>query len=184
MDNKPKCLSLKSDEGTVIVYTDGSYESNNGSEVAMIGGVFLDGLHDARVFGCNVPEGLLDRWHADGKEHLIGQVEMYAIAVARMLWKERLHHRRTILFVDNWPVLDTFIPGSAKQSSWREILLTIEKIDGEFPSHIWAARVPSESNVADPPSRGTIEPIKFLGKIIVDSASCPMTNVQLVSCLN
>ena len=95
--------------------------------------------------GCHVNDELLGRWHSDGKEYLMGQAEMYAVAVARYLWKERLVNRRVIMFVDNWPVLDCYMPGSAEQRTWREILLCIEKIDGDFPAQVWATRVPSES---------------------------------------
>ena len=133
LDNKPKVLSLRTSAGPLLVFTDGSYEPGNDTDVAMIGGVLLEGCKAARVFGFHVPKELLDRWHDDGKEHLIGQVEMYAIAVAREIWKTRLLDKRVILFVDNWPVLDCYIPGSARQKTWREILLCVERIDHRFP---------------------------------------------------
>ena len=184
LNNKPKTLALRSDTSPILLYTDGSFEPGEDRDIAMVGGVLLDGSENTRVFGCHVNSELLDRWHSDGKAHLIGQVEMYAIAVARYLWKVRLVNRRVIMFVDNWPVLDCYIPGSAKQKTWREILLCIEKIDGDIPAQVWATRVPSESNVADPPSRGTIEPIRFLGEIDLDQASCPMTGKALHTCLS
>jgi hypothetical protein len=184
MHNEPKMISLHSDKAPVLVFTDGSYEPGECGEIAMVGGVLLDGNKPARVFGCNVEETLLTKWHAGGKEHLIGQVEMYAVSVARSAWKEILHNRRAILFIDNWPVLDCYIPGTAREKSWRGILLCIEKVDMQFPSQIWACRVPSESNVADPPSRGTLTPLSFLGECIVDEPSCPMTGRLLKSCLS
>eukprot|EP00435_Cladocopium_sp_Y103_P070955 s1184_g36.t1 len=183
-DNVPKTVYLISSADPVLVFTDGSFESEGDVETAMVGGVLLDGDGPARTFGCHVPSDMLQRWHADGKEHLIGQVEMYGVAVARSVWKRQLHNRRTILFIDNWPVLDCYIPGTARQKSWREILLSIEEIDMLYPSQVWATRVPSESNVADPPSRGTIEPLKFLGRIELDEAFCPITKVKLDSCLS
>ena len=175
MDNNPRTISLHTEECPVLLYTDGSYEPGATSEVAMIGGILLDGTAPARVFGSHVPKDLLARWHYDGKEHLIGQVEMYAVAVARYIWRERLHNRRGIIFIDNWPVLDCYIPGTARQKTWREILLSMEKIDKDFPTQLWATRVPSESNIADPPSRGILEPIKFLGQLVIDVPKYPMT---------
>ncbi|CAL1153917.1 unnamed protein product [Cladocopium goreaui] len=183
MDNRPRTIVLSTEECPLLLYTDGSYEPGVTSEVAMIGGVLLDGTAPARVFGSHVPKDLLARWHNEGKEHLIGQVEMYAVAVARDVWKERLHNRRGIIFIDNWPVLDCYIPGTAKQKTWREILLSIERVDKEFPSQLWATRVPSESNIADPPSRGTLEPIRFLGQLLIDEPKCPMTGQPLETCL-
>ena len=183
MDNRPRTIVLNTEECPLLLYTDGSYEPGVTSEVAMIGGVLLDGTAPARVFGSHVPKDLLARWHNEGKEHLIGQVEMYAVAVARDVWKERLHNRRGIIFIDNWPVLDCYIPGTAKQKTWREILLSIERVDKEFPAQLWASRVPSESNIADPPSRGTLEPIRFLGQLLIDEPKCPMNGHPLETCL-
>ena len=150
----------------------------------MIGGVLLDGSEPARVFGSHVPPPLLSEWHQSGKEHLIGQVELYAVAVARELWKVSLHNRRVILFIDNWPVIDTFVPGTARQKSWRQLLMSIERTDLEMPSQIWATRVPSESNVADPPSRGDVETLKFLGRLVMERPTCPILSVSLVSCIS
>ena len=143
----------------------------------------LDGAEPARVFGCHVPGILLEKWHGDGKEHLIGQVEMFSVAVARSVWRERLN-RRVILFIDNWLVLDCYIPGTARERSWREILLCIEKIDMNFPAQIWASRVPSELNVADPPRRGSLEPLSFLRRCVIELPVCPMTGHALKTCLS
>lgn len=143
-DNMPKTVALVSESNPVLVFTDGSYEPAEGADVAMIGGVLIDGHEQVRVFGNHVPESLLARWHSFGKEHLIGQVEMYAVAAARSVWKEILCGRRVILFIDNWPVLDCYIPGTAREKTWREILLCIERIDMNYPSQIWATRVPSD----------------------------------------
>ena len=102
-----------------------------------------------------MPTALLDRWRAAGKEHLIGQVELYGVLVARSLWREELHNRRSIFFIDNWGVLDCVIPGTSKDSTWREMLMEMEEIDASFPTFIWAAHVPSESNLADPRAEDT-----------------------------
>ena len=183
-DNNPKVLSLRRDENPVLLFTDGSFEPSKDGEVAMIGGVLITESTGCRVFGSHVPRQLLQRWHAAGKEHLIGQVELYAVLVARSLWKELLSGRRVILFIDNWAVLDCYIPGTSKEKTWRELLLKIEEIDFTHPCYAWATRVPSESNIADPPSRGTLEPLEFLGKITVEKPECPMLGVQMESCVS
>ena len=174
---------MKGDPTPVLLFTDGSFEPSADGDKAMIGGVLIIDDLPCRVFGNHVPSELLKRWHDAGKGHLIGQIEMYAIVVARFLWKHLLQDRRVILFVDNWGVLDCYIPGTSKEKTWRELLLCIEEIDAKHPSHIWATRVPSESNVADPPSRGLLSPIQFLGKLVVDEPFCPIVNVHLKSCL-
>ena len=176
--NRPKVVALIADENPILVYTDGSSED----EISRIGGVLIDGLKPARVFGARVPPELIDLWHRAGKKHVIGQVEMYALVVARRTWKTHLHERRVIFFIDNWAVLDSYIPGTSKELTWRALLYFIEKDDLEKPCYAWATRAPSESNVADPPSRGTLEGLEFLRPLHKDRAWCPILQTQLQEC--
>ena len=180
-DNRPRVLSLDARGKPVIVYTDGSFEVQDGKELARIGGVLIKEGSDVRVFGCHVPEALLQFWHDYGKEHLIGQVELFAVVIARILWKELLHNRGVILFIDNWAVLDAYIPGNSREKTWRQLLLKLEEIDSVLPAHVWASRVPSESNVADPPSRGSLNGLQFLGPLDVDKARCPFSGEEMSS---
>eukprot|EP00435_Cladocopium_sp_Y103_P026443 s3298_g6.t1 len=184
MDNTPKTMSLRCDEHPVLLYTDGSFEPSAEGDKAMIGGVVICDDFPCRVFGSHVPNELLDKWHAAGKEHLIGQIEMYAVVIARYLWRHVMQGRKVILFIDNWAVLDCYIPGTAKERTWRELLLCIEDIDFKHPCYTWATRVPSESNIADPPSRGSLKPLEFLGKLVVDDPMCPMLGKNLKSCIS
>ena len=107
---------------------------------------------------------------------------MYAIVVARYLWRKQLINRRAVLFVDNWAVLDSYIPGTSRERSWRQLLSHIERIDMEMPCYIRATRVPSESNIADPPSRGTLKGLEFLGDPHIDIPRCPILDVALNTC--
>jgi hypothetical protein len=60
------------------------------------------------------------------------------------------------LFVDNWPALDVLVKGTSLQLEWRDLLLLLEDpLEDNFM--LWVARVPSSSNVADHPSRGSIK---------------------------
>lgn len=71
-DNKPKDIALCDNRCPVIIFTDGSFESNKCGDQALVGGVLIDGLSEVQAFGCHVPESLLQRWHEAGKDHLIG----------------------------------------------------------------------------------------------------------------
>lgn len=166
----------------VLIYTDGSFEPGVGGAEARIGGVLIEKRKRPRVFGAEVPKCLLQRWFDSGKQHLVGQVEMYGILVAKYNWRKILTGRRVILFIDNFAVLDCYIPGTSKERTWRDILCHLEKIDEEFPCFVWATRVPSESNVADPPSRGSLEGLQLLGELIHDETWCPMAETKLVRC--
>ena len=160
---------MESPRSPLLFFTDGAYEDND--DGATIGGVVIAPGMPVEVFGALVPEQLVSQWKAEGKVHLI----------ARSLRKSVIGGRRVLLFVDNWPVLDTFVKGTAIEKIWRQLLMVLEKEDEDFPTYIWAARVPSHSNPADHPRRGTLDPLKFVGKMHIRETSCPILNVPLKS---
>eukprot|EP00439_Symbiodinium_sp_Y106_P021285 s8488_g2.t1 len=66
-----------------VLFTDGALEGGRAS----IGGVFYPSCRDmpAEVFGCPLPDAVLEGLKGD-KEHVIGAVELYAVATAVTLW--------------------------------------------------------------------------------------------------
>ena len=87
-----------------------------------------------------------------------------------------------ILFVDNWPALDVIVKGTSLEEDWRHLLLLLEdpKVDGFL---LWVARVPSKSNVADWPSRGSLAELSFLKPYTCVKPTCPMVHAPLSSIL-
>ena len=61
-----------------------------------------------------------------------------------------------ILCIDSWPALDSLVKGDSSVRLWRELLLALENPEERLPMFLWVARVPSRSNMADPPSRGSL----------------------------
>ena len=110
------------------------------------------GSVQVRAFGAVVPSILLETWHAKGKRHLFGQVEMYTVLLARSCWADALDNSRVIFFVDHSGVLAACISGSSKEETWRKLLCALEKAD-ERPALQWFSRVPSHSNISDGPSK-------------------------------
>ena len=96
-------------------------------------------------------------------------------------WDEIVSGERVLIFVDNWPVVDALIKGTSGQATWRDMLMIFEKMDEKQQSLHWICRVPSSSNPADPPSRGTVQPINFLKPFSICNATCPITNQCLQS---
>ena len=100
----PRSVSATQASKPIVVFADGCFEP--GSDVpAGVGGVMFCptsfGSVQVRAFGAVVPSMLLDTWHAKGKRHLIGQVEMYAVLLARSCWADVLDGSRVIFFVDH-----------------------------------------------------------------------------------
>ena len=80
----------------------------------------------------------------------------------------------------NWPALDVLIKGASAVPMWRELLLLLEDPLECEPAFLWVARVPSKSNIADGPSRGTLAELEGW-RVNVEALTCPMTGQQLQS---
>ena len=179
----PRSVSATQASKPIVVFTDGCFEP--GSDVsAGVGGVLFCPTSfesvQVRAFGAVVPSVLLDTWYAKGKRHLIGQVEMYAVLLARSCWADVLDGSRVIFFVDHSGVLAACISGSSKEDSWRKLLCALERADAH-PALQWFSRVPSQLNISDGPSRGRWrELLLSFPECKVDDPTCPLTGVRLM----
>ena len=179
---KPKSFIADDMEKPVLLFTDGALEYDTGEPHATIGAVCLFPDGSSEVFGSEVPSAVLDVWRQGGKSHVIGLVELYACVVALRHWKKRVSSRRVIMFVDNWPALDVLAKGTSLQEDWRKLLLLLED-PAEDTFLLWVARVPSSSNVADFPSRGSVLELAFLRPFTCVSPKCPMLGSALFDTL-
>ena len=135
---------------------------------------------EVRTFGCKVPDKLVRSW-AEGRKHIIGQVELFAVVLARTCWSRYINGRRCIFFVDHAGVLNACINSNSIDSSWRSLLLHLEAADEEDPCLPWFHRVASKSNIADPPSRGNWDEINFLGSYVRDDPTCFISGEPLIA---
>ena len=123
--------------------------------------------------------GMSNRWQTDGKEHVIGLDESYACVTALYEWRDLLRDHRILLFVDNYGAQDCMSRGSANVNTWRQLLLRLEEMDDHLFSNMWISRVPSASNPADCPSRGSLSEPNFLRPINMCQPKCPILNQVL-----
>ena len=176
----PRQLSASPASAPVLVFTDGACDPCGSSFHAAVGGVLIAPGSKPRVFGAKVPEALIQRW-ARGRKHIIGQVELYAVVLARVLWSRAIGGNRVFFFVDHTGVHSSCINGNAADTSWRELLMQLEAADEAAPCLAWFHRVASESNPSDAPSRGEWEKLRYLGDFLRDEVKCPMTYCTLES---
>ena len=137
-----------------------------------------DGI--CEVFGASVPDEVMRLWQSDGKVHVIGLVRLYACVVSLLHWKPSVASRRVVIFVDNWPALDVLVKGTSLQAQWTNLLLLLED-PSEGNSMLWVACVPSSSNVADHPSRGSVKELEFLRPFRCVEPLCPFLKCTLKS---
>ena len=120
---------------------------------------------------------LVKEWSNAGKRHLIGPVEHFAVVCVRRVWMPYLNHARVLLFVDHSCVRAACVSGTSKDPIWRSLLIELERADSEAMMG-WIARVPSPSNPADAPSRGSSD-FPVFGTCSRDDPSCCFTGEAL-----
>ena len=153
LHSRPRTLKATWRDPPVVIFTDGALQeaSELGSETT-IGGVLFPPDNQSKVAPmCQ------QRWRRDGAHHVIGITELHAMVTA-------------LLFVDNWSALDTC----------REFLLVLEDPSELAMTCVWAARVPSNSNISDGPSRACLKELGQFSPQVVHPL-CPITGHMLRS---
>lgn len=149
--SKPRCIPRVPKIHSILIFTDGSYESHVGG----LGACIFDLASDERfVFESEVPKNLLDRWAKAVGDQLICQIELFVMVLVRWEFRHRLAFRRALLFVDNEAARGAVIKGrspSPVMDCLCKAFFAAEAID---PSFWWVERTPSKSNPSEAPSRG------------------------------
>eukprot|EP00435_Cladocopium_sp_Y103_P043481 s1078_g12.t1 len=159
--SKPRTISAFGERRPILVFTDGSWES----EIAGIGAVVIDtATGDRWIFSGRVPEVLICHWKKLVGDQLICQIELYAMVVVRWMFKDRLKDRRAVWWVDNEAARFSTIKGLSPSWTMRVLVREFYSFEVSSPSFSWIERVPSFSNPADGASRDSPgEVMKLLG---------------------
>ncbi|CAE7270056.1 SLC24A2 [Symbiodinium sp. CCMP2592] len=163
---KPRVFACRGPEQPVLIFTDAAYEK----DVATFGVVVLDPFTSSKlVAGGRIPKTLVKFWKLDSPEQVIAQAEAFAVVLAREAFRNFIHGRRTIYFIDNEGAREVLIKGASKSRTLLLLGARFFEMENLDQSLTWLERVPSASNVADGPSRGEIaETAKVTGGTIVD----------------
>ena len=77
---------------------------------------------------------------------------------------ERLENRRVIYWVDNEASRLALVKGQSKSPIMDRMLRALCEVEDGMHAYSWYSRVPSQSNIADAPSRGAGDTVaKALG---------------------
>ena len=157
-NGKPRTIGISPKTKPFLLFTDGSLEYDElDRPIAGIGAVLMCPDNTNFVFGTKVTSDTLKLWQVDGKTHVVGLVELYALVAAFKTWANILKGQRVICFTDSWPVLDALVKGNSLVAEWRDLLLIFETLDEQIDAMLWMARVASKSNPADAPSRFSLK---------------------------
>lgn len=91
---------------------------------------------------------------AEEQEQAIGELEAFAALIALHLWGALLGSRHLVRFLDNEGSRLLILKGCSSNATLTKIAHEISLLEEERCILAWYARVPTEANVSDSPSRG------------------------------
>ena len=93
----------------------------------------------------------------------IFELEFFAIFSSFQIWRNVLKGAQLVVGTDNDGVRDSLIACQTSSVKGEPILEACLKIEYELGMNLWMSRVPTDSNKADDPSRGHVEPLVATG---------------------
>ena len=173
----PRTIKVVDPTSPLLLFTDGACEEEGA--LTTCGAILFDPeKKDAQMFGFKVDDDTVAQWKATGIKQVIGQAEILPVLVSKVTWKAKFANRKCICFIDNDSAMEALIRGFSPSIASHLLLTVNAYIDLDMQSLVWYARVPTQSNPADPPSRLDFEtPARlFAAKLI--AAKMPSLNVQ------
>ena len=138
--------------GVFFMFTDASFASD--SKTGGLGGVLLDAT--GRVlswFGYELDEAFCSSVMVEGQEQVIGELETLAVLAGFKLWHSYFSSMHVVSFIDNEAARICILKGYSKNTTISQMAHAVSLLEEECCCFPWYARVPSEANIADPPSR-------------------------------
>lgn len=154
--SKPRFISALWDS-PMFVFTDACFQPENIEWPCGLGGVLCstDGT-PVSFFSVCLDISQLNLLGYPGKKTVIFEAELMALLLGVMLWSKALHGKPVVCYVDNNSARDVLISANARTATARALLEQALRLEDESGILAWYARVPSESNVADAPSRNEL----------------------------
>ena len=153
--NKPKTVTAGASQN-FIIYSDASFEGASGG----LGGVLLDSSgHVVQWFGVEVNASLCGLLGSDHKHTIFFELEFLASILAVAAWSETLRESQSIIFIDNEAVRFCMIRARSHGGPSLQLLKFYVTLEADLGLSLWRARVSSETNIADYPSRSEFYPL-------------------------
>ena len=171
----PRRVDLLSDSGPVLVFTDAAAEASGST----FGAVLFD-PKDGTLQYCagKFTEKQVSQWMAEVGLQIICQAELAALPIALSTWAPRVQGRGVIMFVDNDPAKDAAINGISASGASSRMVKEMRLLCASRGIGPWFERVPSPSNIADPPSRGSFSELERLGARRVMPVILPAFDIE------
>ena len=138
---------------TFFVFTDAHFESSTVS--GGIGAVLIDeGGQVIQWFSQMLGKDQRVRLAPTDAEQIITELEAIGVLAAIKQWKEMLSRKHMVCFLDNEGARGAVLRGRSNNLLLNAIARQVCEVEESSCIFPWYARIPSVSNLADPPSRG------------------------------
>ena len=144
---------MKADVGDVFfLFTDACFDCE--AKEGGVGGVLIDQTGCVvSWFGGEASRDFCESFMAEDQEQAIGELEAFVVLVAFRVWQDLVRPKHLLCFIDNEAARYLILKGYSKNPVLCNIVHHLAKVEEELFVLPRYARVPSECNIADPPSR-------------------------------
>ena len=172
LDNVPREIRALN-QGNVTVFTDACYERDDQIWPCGLGGVICF-CGQMQYFSLPVDKKGRDILGEHCKKQIIFEAETLASLVAFFLWHKLFKGQRCLIFVDNEGTKFSLLKGSSDNDIVDLLAGYFAELEAKVHSFTWIARVPSKSNIADPPSRNVtnLEFFRHAADVSADAQRC------------
>ena len=140
-----------------FIFTDACFEPDSSSVKAGIGAVLVDSSGKAtHFFTANLKDELVDDINKSQRKTIIFELELFASLWAVIGWKQFITNCAVVVYTDNDAVRDCLISCNTSSSNARPILDLYLRVEFQAAFNAWMSRVPTDSNIADAPSKRKI----------------------------
>ena len=153
----PRELRVGSNK-SFFIFTDASYEPDHPSWQAGLGAVLCSSEgHIVQYFSVHADLALREKLNGTRRKTIIFELEFFTIWCALHNWSKWLQDSQVVIYTDNDGVRDCLIACQTDSLNGRQILDACLRAEFGLRGNFWLARVPTDSNIADWPSRNELE---------------------------
>ena len=172
--NRPRAVH-RSISQVFLIFTDACFEPDSSSVKAGLGAVLVTSSGKVtHFFLANLKDNLVSDINRSLRKTIIFELELFAILCALIGWRQFITNCAVVVYTDNDAVRDCLISCNISSSNARPILDLYLKVEFQSSFNAWMSRVPTDSNIADAPSRGDCKSLRELGASETD------VNVEMV----
>ena len=152
----PRELRIGSNK-SFCVFTDASFEPDHPEWQAGLGAVLCSTEGKIiQYFSVHADAALREKLNVSQRKTIIFELEFFTIWCALHCWSKWFRDSQVVLYTDNDGVRDCLIACQTDSTNGRQILDACLRAEFELRGNFWFARVPTDSNIADWPSRNEL----------------------------